>query len=84
VYDLRLRTDQLTRPWQSFRAAFTAPARWTTIRIPFSDVLPHRTEAQFDPARLRRAGILAIGRVFDADIAISGIRLYRTTDGPAA
>lgn len=75
-YDLRLRTDQLTRPWQSFRTDFTAPAAWTTLRIPFSDFQSHKTDATFDPARLRRIGVLAIGRVFDADVSVARIALY--------
>ena len=76
VYDLRLRTDALERPWQSFRTDFTAPKQQTTIRVPFTDITPHKTDARFDPAGLRRIGILAIGRVFDADIAVCGVRLY--------
>ncbi len=77
AYDLRLRTDQLTRPWQSYRATFTAPPAWTTVRIPFGDLVAHRTEAAFDPRRVRRIGVLAIGRAFAADIAVAGVRLYR-------
>lgn len=77
TYDLRLRTDALTRPWQSFQTAFIAPAEWTTIQLPFTAFAPHRTEATFDPARLRRVGILAIGREMQADIAVAGVRLYR-------
>lgn len=77
TYDLRLRTDQITRPWQSFRTDFVAPPTWTTLNIPFTDLTPHRTEASLDPARLRRIGILAIGREMQADIAIAGVRLYR-------
>ena len=77
VYDLRLRTDQLNRPWQSFRASFEAPQDWTTIRFPFDTFQPHRIEAQFDPARLRRIGVLAIGREFDANVAVSAVRFYR-------
>jgi len=76
AYDLRLRTDALTRPWQSFRTEFTAPSEWTTIRLPFTDVTPHRTDAAFDPTQLRRIGMLAIGRAFEADIAVSAIRFY--------
>lgn len=76
-YELRLRTDALRRPWQSFRAPFTAPARWVTHQLPFAQFEAHRTEAAFDPARLRRVGFLAIGREFDADLAIAGLRLYR-------
>jgi hypothetical protein len=76
-YDIRLRTDQLTRPWQSFRAEFTAPPAWHTFQVPFSDVISHRTDAVFDPAKLRRVGILAIGREFHAEIAVAGVRLFR-------
>jgi len=77
LYDVRLRTDQLTRPWQSFRAEFTAPLDWQALQIPFESVLAHRTDAVFDPAQLRRIGILAIGREFQAEIAVAGVRLYR-------
>ncbi|APX13661.1 NADH:ubiquinone oxidoreductase complex i intermediate-associated protein 30 [Tateyamaria omphalii] len=76
-YDLRLRTDALTRPWQSFRSEFVAPEVWTTIGVPFTAFEAHRTEAAFDPSRLRRVGILAIGREMQADIAVSGVRFYR-------
>lgn len=76
-YDIRLRTDQLTRPWQSFRLEMTAPPNWQTLRLPFVNFAPHRVEARFDPSRLRRIGVLAIGRVFEADIAVAGLRLYR-------
>lgn len=37
----------------------------------------HKTDACFDPAHLRRIGILAIGREFQADVAIAGMRLYQ-------
>lgn len=77
TYDIRLRTDQLTRPWQSFRADFTAPPVWQTCQIPFDSVTPHKTDATFDPAQLRRIGILGIGREFHAEVAVAGIRLYR-------
>ena len=77
TYELRLRTDAIQRPWQSFRATFSAPSSWTTQHLPFAAFEAHRTEAAFDPARLRRVGILAIGREFDADLAVSNLRLYR-------
>jgi hypothetical protein len=75
-YDVRLRTDQLTRPWQSFRAEFTASQEWQTLRLPFDTFISHKTDAIFDPAQLRRVGILAVGREFKAHVAIAGIRLY--------
>ena len=76
-YDLRLRTDALTRPWQSFRTDFRATPAWRNLKIPFDQMVPHKTDALFDPARLRRVGILAIGRVFEADLAVAGVRFYR-------
>ncbi|WP_099909828.1 CIA30 family protein [Puniceibacterium antarcticum] len=77
TYDLRLRTDQLNRPWQSFRTDFTAPSNWITRRVAFADMQPHRTEQRFNPAHLRRIGVLGIGREFAADVAVSAVRLYR-------
>lgn len=77
VYDLRLRTDALTRPWQSYRLSFKTTPEWTELRLPFSQFEPNRTEAPFDPAKLRRIGILAIGREFAADVSVSQIGFYR-------
>ena len=77
IYDLRLRTDALTRPWQSFRTDIVAPADWTVVRVPFDAFDAHRTEAAFDPSRLRRVGILAIGREFTADISIRSFGFYQ-------
>lgn len=74
-YDFRLRTANLTRPWQSYRASFAAPRQWTTILIPFVDFKAHKTDIPLDVTRVRRMGILAIGRVFSADIAVSAVRL---------
>lgn len=78
LYDVRLRTDQLTRPWQSFRAEITAMHDWRTIRIGFDAFMAHKTEVVFDPQQLKRIGVLAIGREFDALIAIAGLRFYRS------
>jgi hypothetical protein len=77
VYDLRLKTDQLTRPWQSFRVEFVASEAWTTVRVPFDSLEPYRTTATFDARRLRRVGVLAVGRAFTADVAVADVRLYR-------
>lgn len=76
LYDLRLRTDDLERPWQSFRAPFRATAQWSTIQFPFLIFEPHRSEKVLRPARLRRIGVVAVGRVFQADVAVSDVRLF--------
>lgn len=77
TYELRVKTDRLTRPWQSFRAAFEAPGAWTSRRFAFADLEPYRTEAVFDASGLRRMGVLAVGRAFEADVAVAGARLFR-------
>lgn len=76
-YEVRLRTTVLTRPWQSFRAPFEAATRWKTIQIPFDEFEAHRTQAAFDTSQLRRVGILAIGRAFEADITVAAVRFYK-------
>lgn len=77
-YDIRLRTDQLTRPWQSFRTEIPTMHDWQTIRIGFDTFTSHKTDATFDPQQLRRIGVLAIGREFHALIAVAGLRFYRS------
>ena len=77
TYDLRLRTNTLTKPWQSFRATFSASRQWKAVPILFTDIKPHRTDIEFNPSQLSRIGILAIGRVFNADIAVSAVRFYK-------
>lgn len=76
-YNVHLRTADVVRPWQSYRADFVAPPEWRTVRLPFAAFEPYRLDAPLDLTRLRRLGIVAIGRAFAADIAIGGLRLYR-------
>jgi len=76
TYNLHLRTSAVTRPWQSYRASFTAQPRWQTVAVAFSDLSPHRLEAPFDARSLRRIGLVAIGREMTADLAMGGVRFY--------
>ena len=76
-YELRLRTADLEKPWQSFRSTFIAPSEWTTQRLAFADLEPHRTDAAFRPENLRRCGLVAVGRAFHVDLAVAAIALYR-------
>jgi len=76
TYDIRLRTAQLTKPWQSFRADFASKPEWQRIRIPFASLAAHRVDAVFDPTCVKRIGILAIGRECDALVAVSSIGFY--------
>lgn len=75
-YSVHLRTPDNVRPWQSYRAQFTATPDWQTVYLPFSAFTPHRLDAALDITRLRRLGLVAIGRAFSADLAIAKIAFY--------
>jgi hypothetical protein len=76
-YDIRLRTDELNRAWQSYRFTFNAPKEWTTVRCQFCDFTPHRTDVAMSLNRLCRLGVVAIGRKFTANISVSAVRLVK-------
>ena len=76
-YNLHLRTGDTQMVWQSYRHSFTADANWKTLRIPFTDLIPHRIQFGLEKSQLRRIGIVAIGRKMEADICFSRIALYR-------
>jgi len=76
-YSVHLRTSDNVRSWQSYRAHFTAGADWETIHLSFGDFTPHRLDAPLDTTRLRRIGLVAIGRAFHADLAVCEIGFDR-------
>lgn len=76
-YGLHLRTADVTRPWQSYRQGFVATDLLRTVRLPFDGFETHRIDLPLDLTRLRRIGLVAIGRAFEADLSIAGIRFYR-------
>ena len=76
-YSLHLRTPDNTRPWQSYRAEFTAGDEWKTIDLPFDGFAPYRLDTPLDVRRLSRLGLVAIGRAFSADVIVSSISFYR-------
>ena len=76
-YGLHLRTDATSRPWQSWRQGLEAGADWRRVYLPFDGFAPHRIDAALDPGRLRRLGLVAIGRAFTADLALAGLWLWR-------
>jgi hypothetical protein len=73
-YGVHLRTDAVERPWQSYRQSFRAGASWRTVQLAFADFVPHRIDVPLDVRRLRRIGLVAIGREFTADLAVGGVR----------
>jgi hypothetical protein len=76
TYAVNLRTTELTRPQQSYRHAIDPPQNWLTLVLPFSDFVPHRTELSLDMTKLRRVGLIAIGRNFHADLAVARLAFY--------
>jgi Complex I intermediate-associated protein 30 (CIA30) len=75
-YGVHLRTDAVERPWQSYRQSFRAAAAWRTVQLAFADFVPHRIDVPLDVRRLRRIGLVAIGRTFSADLAVGGVRFF--------
>jgi hypothetical protein len=75
-YNCHLRTLQTVRPWQSYRQSFQAGKGWTRVRLPFESFSAHRIDAPLDLQRLRRIGLVAIGRAFQADLSVSRLVFY--------
>ncbi|MFC1681813.1 CIA30 family protein [Pseudomonadota bacterium] len=76
-YNVHLRTSDNSLPWQSYRAAFTATPEWKRVYLPFSAFEPYRTGKALDVRRLKRIGIVAIGREFRADLCIGEVGLFK-------
>ena len=75
-YSVHLRTPDNVRPWQSYRTYFTASSEWNIVHLPFANFSPYRLDAPLDTNRLRRIGLVAIGRAFHADLAVSEISFF--------
>jgi len=76
TYNVHLRTSDLWMPWQSYRASFVARPEWHTVHLPFTDFEPYRTGQALRADRLRRLGIVAIGRDFEADLCVARVWFY--------
>ncbi len=75
-YNIHLRTQDIWLPWQSYRATFTAMPEWKTHYVPFVDFTPYRIDKALDISRLKRIGLVAIGRKFNADLCIGKVGFY--------
>lgn len=75
-YAAHLRTTDVTRPQQSYRQSFVTPRAWQTLRLPFVQFMPHRIGIPLDLKRLRRLGLVAIGREFAVDLAVARLAFY--------
>tara|TARA_R110002073_G_scaffold188642_2_gene347565 strand:- start:725 stop:1333 length:609 start_codon:yes stop_codon:yes gene_type:complete len=75
-YNVHFRTTDLWLPWQSYRFSFKATPEWQTIRIPFTKIEAYRTAIEFRKNKLKRIGLVGIGRTFQADLCVGSIKLY--------
>lgn len=75
-YNIHFRTTDLWLPWQSYRYSFKATSDWQTIHIPFNDIKAYRTTTKFHRDKLKRLGLVAIGRDFKASLCVALIKLY--------
>jgi hypothetical protein len=49
--------------------------------LPFAAFAAHRTEVPLRLERLHRIGLVAIGRAFEADLAIASLAFFRADNG---
>ena len=76
-YSVHLRTNQLWLPWQSFRQTFKVTPLWQRIYLPFTEFQSYKTFARLDVQQLKRLGLLAIGREFQADLCVRSLGFYK-------
>ena len=77
AYGAHLRTPDVRRPWESWRASFPTSAEWTEVRIPFEDFHPHRMGGPLDLEHLSRLSLIAVDRLGEADLRVAEVKLYR-------
>jgi len=75
-YNIHLRTKDLWFPWQSFRSTFQTNGEWQTISLPFDSFEAYKTSENLNVEKLKRIGVVAIGREFDASICVASIGFY--------
>ncbi len=83
-YNLHLRSADMTAVWQSWRARFHARDDWHEVVLPFAGFTPHRTDLAFDPRRLTRLGLVAIGREMAVDLHLARLEFVRLRGGSGA
>lgn len=74
-YNAHLRTRDLTRVWQSYRAQFQTRPDWSEIMLPFARFQPHRTDLPLNLSRLHRLGLVAIGQAMQAELSVARVEL---------
>ena len=75
-YNVHLQTSDLWLPWQSYRHSFHAAQDWQTLELPFSDFQPCNVDIAFNPKKLSRISLVAIGRNFHADLYVNDVSYF--------
>ncbi len=75
-YNVHLRTPATRLPWQSYRTSFVARSQWHPVSLPFDEFRPYRLREHLDLSRLKRLGLVAIGRAFHADLCVAEVGFY--------
>ena len=75
-YNIHFRTTELWLTWQSYRFSFRVTPEWQKIRIPFASLEAYRTTTKFHRDKLKRIGLVGIGRAFKADLCVGSIKFY--------
>ena len=69
-YNLHVKTNQLDKPWQSFRCTLPVQPQWTRFIVPYERLRAHRTDAQLQPADIKSVAVVAIGSEFNVDVCV--------------
>lgn len=75
-YNLHVKTNQLSRPWQSFRCSLAVEPQWTRFIVPYAQLQAHRTDAEFEPTKIRSIAVVAIGQAFAVDICVRRLGFF--------
>ena len=75
-YNLHVKTNQLSRPWQSFRCSLAVEPQWTRFIVPYAQLQAHRTDAEFEPTKIRSIAVVAIGQAFAVDVCVRRLGFF--------
>lgn len=75
-YNLHVKTNQLSRPWQSFRCILAVEPQWTRFIVPYAQLQAHRTDAELDPTKIRSIAVVAIGQAFAVDVCVRRLGFF--------
>jgi len=76
-YEIRVKTSQLDKPWQSFRHALAVTPNWTRFIVPYAQLHAHRTEVTLKPESILSVAVIAIGTAFDVEVCVRRFGFYR-------